>query len=245
MFGQSPGSTSAADHPQQGEILEEGRSEAPANGWFTGVPWENGSMSAPDENLWLANLRANPDHSQNFAQRWRNLAAEGKDIFGEARTIDAMAERGSRILDAGCGTGRIGGWLSEQGHQVVGIDLDAHLIDVAREDYPLAQWQVGNLASFTVDDGAGHLREFDLIVSAGNVVTFLSEAERLPALQKMREHLAADGRLVIGFGAGRGYTFEDFTADAVRAGLAVQQRYSTWTLREPGEDFLVAVLGRA
>ncbi|MGH3654816.1 class I SAM-dependent methyltransferase [Glutamicibacter sp.] len=201
-------------------------------------------MTAPEENLWLATVRKNPDHSQNFAQRWRTLAAEGQDIFGEARAVDAMVARGSRILDAGCGTGRIGGWLSEQGHQVVGVDLDPHLIDVARVDYPKAQWQVGNLADFTIAGAAGERQEFDLIVSAGNVVTFLSESERLPALQQLREHLAADGRMIIGFGSGRGYAFDDFEADAREAGLALQQRYSTWNFHLPADDFLVAVLGR-
>ncbi|MFC9932682.1 class I SAM-dependent methyltransferase [Glutamicibacter sp. NPDC127525] len=201
-------------------------------------------MTAPEENLWLATVRKNPDHSQNFAQRWRTLAAEGQDIFGEARAVDAMVARGSRILDAGCGTGRIGGWLSEQGHQVVGVDLDPHLIDVARADYPKAQWRVGNLADFTIADAAGENQEFDLIVSAGNVVTFLSESERRPALQQLRGHLAADGRMIIGFGSGRGYGFDDFEADALEAGLALQQRYSTWNFHLPAADFLVAVLGR-
>lgn len=201
-------------------------------------------MTAPEENLWLATVRKNPDHSQNFAQRWRTLAAEGQDIFGEARTVDAMVARGSRILDAGCGTGRIGGWLSEQGHHVVGVDLDPHLIDVARVDYPKAQWEVGNLSDFTVTDEAREKLEFDLIVSAGNVVTFLSESERRPALHQLRGHLATDGRVIIGFGSGRGYEFDEFEADALQAGLAIQQRYSTWNLHSPADDFLVAVLGR-
>lgn len=202
-------------------------------------------MSAPEENAWLAATRANPDHAQNYAQRWRNLVAEGKDIYGEARTIDAMAARGSRILDAGCGTGRIGGWLSAQGHQVVGIDLDPQLIAVAREDHPRAQWHVGNLASFTVEDGAGGNQVFDLIVSAGNVLTFLSAAERRPALQRLEAHLGPEGRLVIGFGAGRGYGFEQFAADAHASRLALVQRFSTWELHEPDDAFLVAVLRRA
>ncbi|MBM7768366.1 class I SAM-dependent methyltransferase [Glutamicibacter nicotianae] len=201
-------------------------------------------MTAPEENLWLATVRKNPDHSQNFAQRWRTLAAEGQDIFGEARAVDAMVARGSRILDAGCGTGRIGGWLSEQGHHVVGVDLDPHLIEVARMEYPNAQWQVGNLAEFTVADEAGEKQEFDLIVSAGNVVTFLSESERLPSLQQLREHLASDGRMIIGFGSGRGYEFVDFESDAIEAGLVIRQRYSTWNFHLPADDFLVAVLGR-
>ena len=57
-------------------------------------------------------LQANPNHSEMYAQRWRNFVAEGKDIDGEARLIDAMSSRAARILDAGCGTGRVGGYLA-------------------------------------------------------------------------------------------------------------------------------------
>lgn len=199
-------------------------------------------MTAPQENVWLAALRTNPDHSRNYAERWRAFEEQGRDIYGEARLIDAMAERGSRILDAGCGTGRIGGWLADRGHRVVGIDLDEHLIEVAREAHPGAEWVVGNLATTSLDDETGDLAEFDLIVSAGNVMTFLAEEERLPALQRMRAHLAPTGRLVAGFGAGRGYDFVDFGADAFRAGFALEQHYSTWQLHPPADDFIVAVL---
>ena len=49
---------------------------------------------------------------------------------------------------------------------------------------------------------------------------------------------------MIGFGAGRGYDFEEFFTDAENAGLVVVSRFSTWDLRPftPGADFLVAVL---
>lgn len=201
-------------------------------------------MTAPQENVWVAAVRANPEHARNYAQRWRNLVEEGRDIFGEARMIDALADRGSRILDAGCGTGRIGGWLAEHGHHVVGVDLDEYLISVAREDYPEAEWTVGNLATLQLRDEAGAPRQFDLIVSAGNVVTFLAEDERLPALRRLADHLAPEGRLVIGFGAGRGYEFDVFEADAAQSGLQLEQRFSTWQLHAASADFLVAVLSR-
>lgn len=202
-------------------------------------------MSAPNENLWLAATRANPEHARNYAERWRGFVAQGRDIYGEARLVDALVERGSRILDAGCGTGRLGGWLAERGHEVFGVDLDEYLISVARQDYPQAQFSVGNLADFRLVDETGAVRQFDLILSAGNVLTFLAGAERLPALHRLAEHLAAEGRLIVGFGSGRGYDFEQFAADAVAAGLHVQQRYSTWQLHPAADDFLVAVLTRA
>ncbi|WP_313814004.1 class I SAM-dependent methyltransferase [Glutamicibacter sp.] len=202
-------------------------------------------MNGPEENKWLAAVRADPQHSKNFAQRWRTLEAEGHDIYGEARMVDAMAERGSRILDAGCGTGRIGGWLAGIGHSVVGVDLDPHLIEVAQQEHPSARWVVGNLADFTLPQTGGAPQEFDLIVSAGNVVTFLSAAERIPSLKRLHDVLATQGRLMVGFGAGRGYEFEQFRQDAAEAGLRIQGEYSTWQLHEPNDEFLVAVLSRA
>ncbi len=56
--------------------------------------------------------------------------------------------------------------------------------------------------------------------------------------------LADNGRAVIGFGAGRGYDFDEFLADAASAGLVLEQRFATWDLRPftPDAGFQVAVL---
>ena len=51
-----------------------------------------------------------------------------------------------------------------------------------------------------------------------------------------------DGRFVCGFGAGRGYDFDEFFADAQAAGLGLDLRLGTWDVKPSSEDFLVAVL---
>lgn len=219
-----------------------------------------------------------PEHSQRYAQRWKDLAAAGHDIFGEARFIDAMAARGSRILDAGCGTGRVGGYLLEAGHAVAGVDLDEILIDAAQESYPAGEWFVGDLATFdlrgidmvespdlddpsTIDEKqaaeaarraslldvgtseAAAASGFDIVVSAGNVMTFLDPTSRVTVFENFRDALLPDGRLVTGFGAQRGYDFDEYIADLATAGLRVEQRFSTWNL-DPFDDdshFLVCV----
>ena len=78
-------------------------------------------------------LEESPGHSDWYVERFRSLAAQGADLHGEARLVDAMLERGARVLDAGCGPGRVGGRLAELGHEVVGVDLDRVLIAAAEQ----------------------------------------------------------------------------------------------------------------
>ncbi|MCC9146797.1 MULTISPECIES: class I SAM-dependent methyltransferase [unclassified Arthrobacter] len=198
------------------------------------------------ETLWEAKKRQNPGHSAWYISRFEEMREQGKDLDGEARLIDAMLPRGARILDAGCGPGRVGGELARRGHRVVGVDVDPELIEAARQDFPDLQWFVGDLAELDLP-AEGITEPFDLIVCAGNVMTFLAPGTAVDVLTRMRGHLTADGRVVIGFGGNRGYAFEAFFDDAATAGLEVQQRFSTWDLRpfNGDSDFLVAVLGRA
>ncbi len=194
-------------------------------------------------NGWLRLLEENPGHSQWYIERFRAMAAEGRDLDGEARLVDALAPRGARILDAGCGPGRVGARLAELGHDVVGIDLDPALIAAAREDHPGPDWRVGDLAA--LDPAAeGLAASFDVIVSAGNVMPFLDPDTRRQVLANLGACLTSGGRLVIGFGAGRDYEFEQFFADVAAAGLGEDVRLATWDLRPfgPSADFLVAIL---
>jgi SAM-dependent methyltransferase len=195
------------------------------------------------ENRWLQKIEQNPDHSSWYIERFRTMAAAGQDLDGEARMVDAMVGRGARILDAGCGPGRLGGRLAVLGHQVVGVDIDPALIAAAEMDHPGPTWMVGDLAELdpTVPALAGG---FDVVVSAGNVMTFLDPSTRRTVVANLGACLAPEGRLVIGFGAGRDYAFGDFFADVAAAGLREELRLATWDLRPftPTSDFVVAVL---
>jgi SAM-dependent methyltransferase len=192
----------------------------------------------------LQQLEQNPGHSQWYIERFRTMVAQGADIEGEARMVDAMVPRGARILDAGCGPGRVGGALHRAGHEVVGVDLDPALIAAAEADHPGPTWLVGDLAELDLP-ARGIAEGFDVIVCAGNVLTFLDPATRRPVLAGFRAHLRDGGRAVVGFGAGRDYPFEEFFADAAAVGLEVHVALATWDLRpfRDGADFLVAILG--
>ena len=197
-------------------------------------------------NRWLQMIADNPGHSAWYINRFRAMAADGADLDGEARFVDAMAPRAARILDAGCGPGRVGGRLARLGHTVVGVDIDPELISAATADHPDSTWLVADLATFDLP-AVGIGEPFDVIVCAGNVMTFLDPTSRIQVLDRLSRHLCPNGRVVIGFGAGRGYDFDEFDVDAGVAGLTTTLRLATWDLQPltAASDFLVAVLTHA
>ena len=195
------------------------------------------------DNGWLRMIDQNPGHSAWYIERFRTMADEGRDLDGEARFVDAMVPRGARILDAGCGPGRVGGRLAALGHVVVGVDIDPELIAAAKRDHPGSTWLARDLAELDLSS-EGIEEQFDVIVAAGNVMTFLDPATRREVLNRLAAHLVPTGRLVVGFGAERGYLFDDLFVDAALAGLAQQLSLATWDLRpfSASSTFLVAIL---
>ena len=195
---------------------------------------------------WEAKIAADPQHSHWYVERFRRMATEGADLAGEARMIDAMLHRGARVLDAGCGPGRVGIELARCGHAVVGVDVDPVLIEAAETDHPGPRWLVGDLAELDLP-AVGVPEPFDVVVCAGNVITFVAEGTEAEVLHRLGAHTGPDGRVGVGFGTGHGYAFEAFFRDVETAGLQVDAAFSTWDLRpfDAGTSgFLVAVLSR-
>ncbi len=71
--------------------------------------------------------------------------------------------RGSRVLDVGCGNGFLCGEFLNRGYNVVGIDLSARGIEIARRTYPSVRFEV-IAADAHVLEGLNE-PPFDLVVS--------------------------------------------------------------------------------
>jgi SAM-dependent methyltransferase len=170
------------------------------------------------------------------------MAAEGVDLAGEARLVDAMVPRHARILDAGCGPGRTGAVLFERGHEVVGVDADPELIAAAAEDHPGPTWLVSDLSALDLA-AMGQPDPFDAAVLAGNVMAFVAPDTETQVLRRIRGHLKPDGFVVVGFHTDR-YDMAAFDRHLVDAGFALEHRFATWDLRpwRLDADFAVSVL---
>jgi SAM-dependent methyltransferase len=185
-------------------------------------------------------------HSEWYIERFRAMAAQGDDLAGEARLLDALVGRRARILDAGCGPGRVGAFLHERGHTVVGVDVDPALIEAAAQDHPGPTWLAADLAHLDLP-AAGIREPFDLAVLAGNVMLFLAPGTEAEVLRRVAAHVKGEGRIVTGFHTNRELSLAAFD-DAVReANLRLEHRFATWDLVawHDDADFAVSVLRHA
>jgi SAM-dependent methyltransferase len=157
-------------------------------------------------------------HSQWYVERFRAMAADGADLAGEARLVDAMLPRRARVLDAGCGPGRVGAELHARGHTVVGVDVDPVLIEAAEVDHPGPHWLVADLAHLDLAT-LGEPEPFDAAVLAGNVI-------------------------VVGFHVNRHLALDEFDRAVADADLVIEHRFATWDLKawHDDADFAVTVL---
>ncbi|GAA1783701.1 class I SAM-dependent methyltransferase [Luedemannella flava] len=197
----------------------------------------------PEPSLWQELTTRDPGHAPAYIERFRTYERTGVDLGGEARLVDALAPRRARILDAGCGTGRVGARLHRLGHRVVGVDSDAQLLHAARADYPGPCWVQGDLAELDIVPEATD-EPFDVVVAAGNVMAFLAPSSRRRVLGQLRRRLVADGRMIAGFDLDRGYLRSEFEEDARSSGLVVEHAFCTWDLRPTRADstYVVYVL---
>ena len=108
----------------------------------------------------------------------------------------------SRLLDAGCGPGRVGAVLHERGHTVVGVDADPALIAAAIEDHPGPRWLVADLSELDLA-ALGEAEPFAAAVLAGNVMPFLAPGTETAVLRRVADHVTTDGFVVTGFHTNR------------------------------------------
>jgi SAM-dependent methyltransferase len=158
-----------------------------------------------------------------YQQRFDALAARGVDVHGEATFVRAFGP--STVLDAGCGTGRVGIELARHDIEVVGVDADASMLATARRSAPAIEWVEADLAG-----GFDLGRTFDVVVMAGNVPLFTPPGTQPALVAGVARHVRPGGGLLVaGFSLGRGYEVEDYDADCSAAGgLVLRERFSTW-----------------
>lgn len=180
--------------------------------------------SSPPGPLDLRTLRHAYDTvAEDYATHLPDTRAEAPldlamvDAFAEAVRSGGHA----RVLDAGCGAGRMSRYLAERGCLVEGVDLSPGMIAMARRDHGDLTFSVGSLSELPYADGqfAGVVLWYSIIHTppAGQARIF-AEATRV---------LRPGGHLLVGFQAGEGT--RDVSAAYRRFGHEIQLERHLYT----------------
>jgi len=198
-------------------------------------------------NPWLATRnRTGQEYDAPYAAR----AAAGMDVHGEANLVEhllrsplnqSQSHQPYRVLDAGCGTGRTAIELAQRDIEIVGVDLDAVMLQQARAKAPQLDWRLGDLSVIVLD------KSFDLIVMAGNVMIYLTPGTEAATVANMASHLKPGGLLVAAFEltppSWSQLTLAVYDQLTTTADLTLVARWSTWEQApwQPGDRYAVSV----
>ncbi len=106
--------------------------------------------------------------------------------------LDLAKHNGARILELGCGTGRVLLPLAEAGYPTYGLDRDAQMLSFLKDITPESLLPRVNI--FQGDLCAYHLAaQFSLILLPCNTYSILSPSQRAQALRRVRQHLQPSG----------------------------------------------------
>jgi SAM-dependent methyltransferase len=148
--------------------------------------------------LFAMNMPINEARGSSTAQSalWGARAvdwAEAQEPAHEALYLDVLERvvipKGSRLLDAGCGSGLFCALASKRGLRVSGFDATEALLAIARTRVPDVEFRNGDLESLPYEAGS-----FDL-VTGFNAYQYAADPER--ALVEARRVTRRGGRVVI------------------------------------------------
>jgi SAM-dependent methyltransferase len=176
-----------------------------------------------------------PARAAAYDARWTE-APPADGGHGEADLVDVLlgrspeGVRAARVLDAGCGTGRVAIELARRGLDTVGVDRDPDLLAAARAKAPDLEWVEADLVALGTVVAPSSV---DVVVLAGNVLLFTDEGSEDRVVEAVATALRPGGLVVAGFQLRPGgWGVADLDAAASGAGLTLRDRWATWD-RQP------------
>ena len=119
--------------------------------------------------------------------------------------VDEARNSGGRVLELGCGTGRVALPIAQAGVDIVGLDFSTVMLDEARRkmigSQPLSGSLTlveGDMRDFSLGGELGEGEPFSLaIIPFRGFLSLLSVGDQVRALVNIKRHLSPGGKLIL------------------------------------------------
>lgn len=125
----------------------------------------------------------------DLVRPYANRVLRPVEVILLVRYRDAL---GGRVLELGCGAGRLTGYLAELSPHVTATDVSPHMLEAAGQPYPGVRFEQRDLRDLAAFADAS----FDAIVAGYNLLDVLDDVQRRATLAEVHRMLAPGGLLV-------------------------------------------------
>lgn len=119
-----------------------------------------------------------------------------KELWQELINLTKNIKDGNKVLDVGCGNGRIIDALIDRKIEYLGVDQSKELISFARENYrdtPWAKFEFGRIQELNQVKGVN----FDFVFSIAVLHHIPGENMQIEALRQLKNKVKKEGRIVV------------------------------------------------
>ena len=113
-------------------------------------------------------------------------------LWEELRFLDGYVGESERVLDLGCGNGRLYELFRKKNIDYYGIDISERLIEIAKKRYPQAKFWAADALNLPFFDNF-----FDKVISIAVFHHVPSKQSRLKFLKEVKRVLKPDGTFIL------------------------------------------------
>jgi len=142
------------------------------------------------EQLFAEKILANNKKIYNLLAE--EFSATRNQNWPEVNKLIKYVKKGDKILDLGCGNGRLYKILKNNGVEYTGIDISKKLIEIARKNYPKARFIVADALNLPFKE-----KEFDLVFAIALLHHIPTENLQLRVLKNCFKILKKNGLIIL------------------------------------------------
>lgn len=144
------------------------------------------------KNFWFSPTQAADGLANVYDLISQDFSRTRQQTWGELEVLLDGTPRGSRVLDIGCGNGRLFPLLHQKQCEVAGIDISEGLRDIAQKRFCDADIRVGDFCHIPFGEGV-----FDEIWAVASFHHLPTQKQRIKALREMSRVLKKHGQIVM------------------------------------------------